>query len=322
MDQLDLLAEADRRGVPATFVLTRIDEYPEWPAVLATDQSLVHDHAPSLAGSRWFAVNTRAAGTVGSAPLGPEEAARGLAGLAVDDLRRALAEEATRVRAASSGPSRAVPVGATGEQWREILEAELARRTTVALKRASIDLSASHVRCVREFGTGHGCVSVPAVLDRELYALSLRTARLLDAAANGVLRRVFREVLGTEPDGAALARVRPAVRRALADTGAEGRTLLLTATSGVATVAGCGPELAARRDAVLPPLGIAVSTGCLQMWQHRGNADKKECRRWLQQAIRAIETGLYRELTRQVADLHEAVTLVVTDAVDHGVLLA
>src|SRR5262249_9184180 len=58
--ELDFLAQVERRGVPVTFALTKIDSYPEWPAVLSADQNLVHSHAPGLATACWYAVSTLA----------------------------------------------------------------------------------------------------------------------------------------------------------------------------------------------------------------------------------------------------------------------
>ena len=183
----------------------------------------------------------------------------------------------------------------------------------------------SHVRCVQELGSGRGCAAVPHVLDRELLALSTRTNRLFDTAANALLHRVFGAILDSGPDPAVLARVRQAVRRCLDDEGSQERTLQLTATSGVATTPGTGAGVAGPGEfagTVLPTVGIALTAGCYQMWQQRGSADKKECRRWLQQAIRAVEAELQRDLTRRFADLRRAVATVASDAVDHGVLLA
>jgi hypothetical protein len=331
MDQLDFLAEADRRGIAATFVLTGVDAHPTWPAVLATDQALVHDHAPSLAGSRWFAINARdplGASGPDRPALGPEEAARGLAGLDVADLHSFLGTAgAAPADAGPPSPPVAMTIAATvtDEHWRDLLDSEVQARQATALRWAAVDLSVSHVRCVQELGSGRGCVAVVHVLDRELLALSTRTNRLFDAAANALLHRVFTAILETAPDPAVLARVRPAVRRCLDDGGSEERILQLTATSGVAITTGTGAGMAGPGElagTVLPPVGIALTAGCYQMWHQRGSADKKECRRWLQQAIRAVEAEIQRDLARRFADLRRAVATVASDAVDHGVLLA
>ena len=315
LDQLDFLAEADRRGVAATFVLTGIDAHPTWPAVLATDQALVHDHAPSLAGSRWFAVNACGPGPDRPA-LGPEEATRGLAGLDVADLRAFLGT-AGAAPGIDSPPAAPVAVAVTDEHWRDLLDDEVRARQATAWEWAAIDLSVSHARCVQKLGSP----ALPHLLDRELLALSTRTNRLLESAADDLLHEVFGAILPTGPDPAVLARVRRAVRRYLDDEGAQERTLMLTATSGVATATGVAgfPECA---GTVLPPVGIALTAGCYQQWQQRGTTDKKECRRWLRQAVRAVEVEFQRDLARRFADLHRAVSAVASDAVDHGVLLA
>jgi hypothetical protein len=91
--QLDFLAQVEMREVPVTFVLTKIDSCPQWPAVLAANQKMVHDHAAGLATSRWYAVTTLRS-CEDTAPAGVEEAARGLAGLGLGALRRGLTEPA------------------------------------------------------------------------------------------------------------------------------------------------------------------------------------------------------------------------------------
>jgi hypothetical protein len=91
--QLDFLAQVEMREVPVTFVLTKIDSCPQWPAVLAANQKLVHDHAAGLATSRWYAVTTLRS-CEDTAPAAVEEAARGLAGLGLGALRRGLTEPA------------------------------------------------------------------------------------------------------------------------------------------------------------------------------------------------------------------------------------
>jgi hypothetical protein len=79
---------------------------------------------------------------------------------------------------------------------------------------------------------------------------------------------------------------------------------------------------------VLAPIAIALTGPCYSMWARRpttgkpATPDKKECRRWLQQALRVVEAEIDRELSDRFADLHQTLTLIAADAVDHGVLLA
>src|SRR5947207_1735336 len=90
------------------------------PVLRATDPALVHDHAPSLAGSRWSAVNACGPGPDRPA-LGPEEAARGLAGLDVADLRAFLGT-AGAAPGIDSPPVAPVAVAVTDEHWRHLLD--------------------------------------------------------------------------------------------------------------------------------------------------------------------------------------------------------
>jgi hypothetical protein len=338
--QLDFLAEADQRRVPVTFVLTKIDEHPHWPAVLAANQRLVHDHAPSLAAARWFAVNVHAEDTADAAvdpavPPALDEAARGLAGLGMAALRRALvADAADELAEPALGAPVPAPLAVTAtsdERWRALLDREARTRRLGTAQRLSVDLATAHTRCVRELASG-GCPALPHAFDRELHAVSLRATRLLDAAATALVRRVFTAVLDAEPGPAALARIGVAVRRAAEQAGDPDRewdrVLLLTATAGVAVTSGAGvlTGLGAvgerARPAVLPPLAVALSAGCYHLWQDKPNADRKRCRAWLQQALVAVERELDRELTERFTVLAAAVAAVATDTVDHGVLLA
>jgi hypothetical protein len=145
------------------------------------------------------------------------------------------------------------------------------------------------------------------------------------------MRQVFAEILDAPPDDAALARIRRVTRRAVeaADGGRPewDRILLVTATSGVAVTTGRGvvASLAAvaprpLADELLPPIGVGLSAGCYSMW--RGGDDRKQCRGWLQQAIRVLETDLERERAQRFNQLREALVVVATDTIDHGVLLA
>jgi hypothetical protein len=133
-----------------------------------------------------------------------------------------------------------------------------------------------------------------------------------------------------------LARIDAAARRtvdSLHGSSAEHRerALLLTTTSGVAVMT--GPGTAASLSAtgqpeppgtILAPIAIALTAPCYSMWARRpaSGPDKKECRRWLQQALRVVEVEIDRELTDRFADLQQTLALIAADAVDHGVLLA
>jgi hypothetical protein len=58
------------------------------------------------------------------------------------------------------------------------------------------------------------------------------------------------------------------------------------------------------------------------MWQLRAGDDKAECRRWLQQALQAVDSELQRVLTSRYGQLRDALGAIAAEAVDHGVLLA
>ncbi len=328
---LDFLAEVARRGVPVTFVLTKTDAHQEWPAVLAANQSLVHTHAPQLAGSPWYPLNTRAEN---GAAVSVEEAALGVAGIGVAALRRSLIEPAPGPvvkRPAPAAPTPRVVAGATDVSWMQVLDRQVRSRGVAVAQRLSIDLATVHVRGVQETGSGSGCARLAHVFDRELHALSVRATGAVEAAATAIMRQVFGEILDGVPDDAALARIRRATRRAVAaaESGKPewDRILLLTATSGVAVTAGRGAvaSLTAVKprpldQALVPPIAVGLSAGCYLMWQQRVG-DRKECQGWLQQTVRVLEQSLHRELAARFDLLREALTTVATDTIDHGVLL-
>jgi hypothetical protein len=318
---LDLLAAAADRVDRVAFVLTRIDQHDAWPEMLVANRALLASRGQGLASAPWFPVS-----------LDPD------AVFGVAELRHEL-ETWAEARPLPVGVA-AATVSRTGDEWQEILEREIANRKVAAVQRVSIDLATIHVRCVQELGSGKGCPELPHVLDRELHALSVRTTRQLRADTREVIGAVFAELLDAAPDEVILARVAAAARRAVDSLRDDGRdrdhALLLTATSAVATVAGAtavdnlsavgGAE---PPDQVLPSLGIALNASCYALWQPKTapggppkHADKKDCRRWLQHALREIEVEVGHELGGRYAALRQALVIIASDAVDHGVLLA
>jgi hypothetical protein len=337
-EQLDFLAQVEQRGMPVTFVLTKIDEYPQWPAVLSANQNLVHDHAPRLATSPWYAVSTLH-GRDG-APPAVDELALGLAGLGVGALRRALTEPVPG-EPAPGGPGRDAQVdpgappkvlaGATDVRWMDVLEREVRSRGAAVAQQVSADLATIHLLCVQETSSERGCGRLPHVFDRELHALSVRATHAVDEAATAIIRQVFAEILDAVPDEAALARIRRATHRAVeaAESGAPewDRVLLVTSTSGIAVTAGRGAVASLAAVAprpldqeLLPPIGVGLSAGCYTAG-HKGG-DHEKCRAWLQQAIRSLSISLDSELAQRFDHLREALAVVATDTIDHGVLLA
>lgn len=318
---LDLLAATAERVERIAFVLTRIDQHDAWPEMLVANRALLASRGPALASAPWFPVS-----------LDPE------AVFGVAELRHEL-ETWAEVRPAPAGVA-AATVADPGDAWQELLEREIAARRGAVVQRVSIDLATIHVRCVQELGSGKGCPELPHVLDRELHALSVRTTRQLHTDTREVIGTVFAELLDTAPDEVVLARVAAAARRTFDSLRDDDRdrdhALLLTATSAVASVAGAtavdnlsavgGAE---PTDQVLPSLGIALNASCYALWQPKvapggppKPADKKDCRRWLQHALREIEVEVGHELGERYSGLRQALAIIGGDAVDHGVLLA
>ncbi|WP_433610457.1 hypothetical protein ACQP2P_41320 [Dactylosporangium sp. CA-139114] len=322
---LDLLTAAADRLERIAFVLTHIDQHDEWPEMLAANRALLAARGPRLATAPWFPVSLEPASIFG-----------------VAELRHQLEAWADE-RADAGAPKKitATTVSATGDAWQEHLEREIRARRLAAVERVSIDLATIHVRCVQELGSGKGCPELPRVLDRHLHALSVRSSRQLRTDTREVIDAVFGALLDAPPDEVVLARIAIAARRAVdgaRDDGRErDRALLVTTTSGVASLTGTGALDglsaigAAGEDPaqVLSPLGIGLNAGSFAMWQPRyapGGPpklpDKKECRRWLQHALREIEVELGHELSERYAELRQALSIIAGDAVDHGVLLA
>jgi hypothetical protein len=224
--------------------------------------------------------------------------------------------------AAAAGPTivpelaGAVRVTDDDQRWRATLANELRERAKVERDRLAAGLSA-----IRERGTADPA-SLATRLDVELHALSLRTTEALDAAARGLVSAVFTEVVAGRLTEAVRARILTAVRRNLEP---DDRTLLVTATAGVAVVSGAAAALSASGAPVvtlLPPIGVAVSGSCHLTWQRRLALDEAAGRRWLDRAVRALDAQLEDVLAARFAALAEAVETLAADAVDHGVLLA
>jgi len=291
---LDLLSAAAERVERIAFVLTRIDQHDEWPEMLAANRALLASRGPQLATAAWFPVSLDPGDVFGVAELRHQ-------------LETWADERGWAGRAAEGRPPAASTVSATGDAWQDVLDREIQARRLAAVERISIDLATIHVRCVQELGSGKGCPELPRVLDRELHALSVRSTRALDTDTREVIAAVFGDLLDTAPGEAVLARIGAAARRAVEslrdDDRDQDRALLLTTTSGVAALAGPGAleSLSATGDGedtrrVLAPIGIGLNAGSFAMWQPKHapggppkQPDKKDCRRWLQHALREVE---------------------------------
>ncbi|WP_238012049.1 hypothetical protein KZZ52_54555 [Dactylosporangium sp. AC04546] len=325
---LDLLATAAERVERIGFVLTHIDQHDLWPEMLAADRALLASRGPKLATAPWFPVS-----------LEPD------AVFGVAELRHLLETWADQhgVAEVKIGGVTAATVSGAGDGWQERLDREIRQRGLAATERVSIDLATIHVRCVQELGSGKGCPELPHVLDRELHALSLRTTRQLHADTREVIAAVFGELLDVPPDETVLRRIATAARRAadtLRDDDRErDRALLVTTTSAVAALTGAaavdslsavsGADWTDTPDRVLAAIGIGLNASCFAMWQPKlapGGPpklpDKKDCRRWLQHALREVEVEVGHELSERYTELRQALAIIAGDAVDHGVLLA
>jgi hypothetical protein len=210
------------------------------------------------------------------------------------------------------------PVRVTDDdvRWRAVLAGARAARQEALHEQVATELSVLDARCGADPGL------LPDCLDIELHALSLRLTAALDEAARSLVATVFAEVVTDGLSEPVKARAVTAVRRQIEP---DERTLLVTATSGVAAVAGSADALSATGvadETVVPAVHLAVSGNCHLMWRYRGGPDKAEGRRWLQLAVRALDAELARVVRLRFDALAEAVESLAADAVDHGVLLA
>ncbi|MFU8870312.1 hypothetical protein [Micromonospora sp. SL4-19] len=195
----------------------------------------------------------------------------------------------------------------------------------------ALELANIHLRVVQEIVFGVGSAGLPQLLDQELEALSLLATARCDEAVRGIIDDAAARVFGAPLAEGVRRRITHAVRWGLADqpAGRElDRVLLVTSTAGVAGLAGDGALDAlagfpgGKRDEALPPVGVALSGGCWQHWRVPGNGDPNGARSWAQRALREVELELSREVSRRFEVTRVSLGTVLTDAVDHGILLA
>ena len=274
---------------------------------------------PGLAAARWFGVDRGDHG-----PL-----RRALVGWAADEgLRRASAQPP--VLPGSHGRVSVRP----GIEAADLTD-RLDRRVRFCAQRIrqhlALELANIHLRVVQEIVFGVGCAGLSQLLDRELEALSLLATAQCDQAVRDIIDEVAGPVFGAPLAEGVRHRLAAAVRWGLADhpAGRElDRVLLVTSTAGVAGLSGTGAldALAGfpgpKRDEVLPPVGVALSGGCWQRWRSPGNDDPNSARSWAQRALREVELELSREVSRRFEVIRLSLGAVLTDAVDHGILLA
>ncbi|WP_433652513.1 hypothetical protein ACQP2C_09430 [Micromonospora zamorensis] len=273
---------------------------------------------PALAGARWF-------------PVDDADSAA--------DLRRALVGWSSRegLQRASVNPPvlpgqhDRVAVAADPGDWSERLDRQTRSCAQRIRQHLALELANIHLRAVQEIVFGVGCAGLPDLLDREMAALSSLATAQCDQAVRGIIADAAGRVLAAPPTEGVHRRIATAVQYGLADDrpGQDlDKVLLITSTAGVAGLT--GPEaidalssyLAAARSEVLPPVAVALSGGCWQQWRTPGNNDHSAARAWSQRAVREVELGLSREISRRFEVIRLSLGAVLSDAVDHGILLA
>ncbi|MCX5069523.1 hypothetical protein OOJ91_27110 [Micromonospora lupini] len=273
---------------------------------------------PSLAGARWFPIDgADSAGDLRRALVGWS---------ASEGLQRASADPPVL-----PGQHDRVAVSADPGDWSERLDRQTRSCAQRIRQHLALELANVHLRAVQEIVFGVGCAGLPDLLDREMAALSLLATAQCDHAVRGIVADAAAQVLGAAPAEGVRRRIATAVQYGLADHRAGrdlDRVLLITSTAGVAGLTGAEAIDAlagyptATRDEVLPPVAVALSGGCWQQWRTPGNDDHSAARAWSQRALREVELELSREISRRFEVIRLSLGVVLSDAVDHGILLA
>ncbi|MFJ6195448.1 hypothetical protein [Micromonospora sp. NPDC092111] len=307
-------------SVPATRSASRA-EVPVDPVAVTVEahRAALLAAVPALAEARWYPVHQA------------EHPAlrRALVGWAADEgLRRASQQPPVlpgahgRVTVTADPP----PV-----DWADRLDRQTRSCARSIRQHLALELAAIHLRAVQEIVFGVGCAGLPQLLDRELEALSLLATAQQDQAVHEILDEAAARVFGAPLAEGVRRRIVAAVRWGLADHPSArelDRVLLVTSTAGVAGLPGIGAMDAlaghpgAERAEVLPPISIALSGGCWQHWRSPGNDDPNGARSWAQRALREVELELSRDVSRRFDAVRFSLDGVLSDALDHGILLA
>ncbi|HEU4423309.1 MAG TPA: hypothetical protein VFR67_12315 [Pilimelia sp.] len=322
------------------------------PVVAALDRhrAALAARVPSLVAAPWLAINP-AAGEVACLRrtliewAGVEGLRRAGGSLAADG--SAMDSPMAGEPAAGSGtPAAVIRVAADAAEsdWPETLAGWLQGTKRQVRQRLITELANIHLRCVQEILFGAGRADLPAALDRELNALSLRATAECDAAVSVVAEQMLRRVVAGEPTDGVKHRLNTALRLGLADDPANPdftRVLLVTRTGGVASIAGdeavaALPAYHTDRTTVLPPIAIGLSGGCYLLWHQPavrdaeagdgsdgdgGDGGDGRVRSWLQRVVRAVEHELLDEMDRRFEAVHRSLAALITEGVDHGILL-
>ncbi|MFC8846381.1 MULTISPECIES: hypothetical protein [unclassified Micromonospora] len=331
--ELHLLAEVAGSPAEVFFVVTpglsgwaapagpvdSVDPVDPAGVVVAGHRATLLAAVPGLARARWYPAR----------PDGTDALRRAIVGWAADEgLRRASAQPPEL-----PGANGRVPVlpGAEATDWAGQLDRQARSCARRIRQHLALELANAHLRVVQEIVFGVGCAGLPQLLDRELEALSLLATAQCDRAVRRICDSAAERVLGGPvPDGVRR-RIVEAVRFGLdehpAGRGLD-RVLLVTSTAGVAELTGPGAVDAlcgypgAERAEVLPPVAVALSGGCWQRWRGPGNDDPGGARSWAQRALREVELELTGEVSRRFEAIRLSLGTVLTDALDHGILLA
>ncbi|GIJ19879.1 hypothetical protein [Micromonospora lutea] len=272
---------------------------------------------PGLSDARWFPIATD----------GATDVRRALADWAADEeLRRGSLEPPEL-----PGESGRVPVLAAPDEWSEHLDRQARTAARRIRQHLALELANMHMRTVQQIVFGVGCAGLPQLLDREMAALSLLATAQCDHHAGELVDDAAGRLFGAPLPEGVRRRIDKAVRWGLVDdaTGQEmERAFLVTSAAGVATLTGAAAidmlsaYPAPSRTAVLPPVAVALSGGCWQHWRSPGNNDPSAARAWAQRALREIELELSREVARRFEAVRLSLGTVLSDAAEHGTLLA
>ncbi|WP_229399529.1 hypothetical protein [Micromonospora okii] len=288
-------------------------------AAVAAHRAALLAAVPALARARWYPAR----------PEGTDALRRDLVGWAADEgLRRASTQPPE-----PPGAHGKVPVlpGVEATDWAGRLDRQVRVCAQRLRQDVALELAEVHLRMVQEIVFGVGCAGLPQLLDREMEALSLLATVEGDRAARGLLDAAAGQVFGAPVPAGLRRRIIDAVRWDLARNPPDGeldRVLLITSTAGVAGLTGADAADAlsgypgGERVEVLPPFAVALSGGCWQRWRGIGGDDRGAARSWAQRALREVELELTREVSRRFEALRVSLRAVLSDAVDHGILLA
>ncbi|WP_433390556.1 hypothetical protein [Micromonospora sp. KLBMP9576] len=342
--ELDLLAELARTGVKVLFAVTPgaggWDHVPNGAMTTeGTGASVGSSAVPvdpvEVAVEAHRAALLTAVPELADAPWLPLDAAddgsdlcRALVGWAADEgLRRASVAPPE-----PPGSRGRVSVVAEPGDWSEQLD-RLARSCSRRVRHdLALEVANIHLRVVQEIVLGVGCAGLPQLLDREMEALSLLATARCDEGVRELVEEGAGRVFGTPLPAGVHGRLRTPLHWAM--TAARhgehepDRVMLVTSTGGVAWLTGAGATdaltsyPAPARAEVLPPVAVALSGGCWQHWRSPGNHDVNAARIWAQRALREVELEVSREVSRRFEMVRLSLDGVLSDAVDHGMLLA